>query len=475
MRSCDSDVRELKEHRPWVPTSESGYPRTRLQRRFGWVPVLAAGTALLAACAPVTSSATAGPIESLPAPANSQIHFAPSSRLGVQELRSPTGVAVGSFAAAEESNEATRLTVSIQPGDPLPWGIYDQGACVSPPVDHDAPFQFADIEGGRRTELVETQAYLGFPGNLVVIVFGADGGSIAGCADLGGPQAALATPAPTDNCHLPSLAQTPAPPSGTIAFSKDELSNSDIYLMADDGSEVRRLTNALGVDMKPSWSPDGQQIAFRTSRDGQDEIYAMAADGTCQRDLTQNARDDRSPAWSPNGCELAYDHFFDVRFQDVAAISAAGGEPRRITTRSGEYPSWSPDGRRIAFASARDGDYDIYLINADGSGERQVADQDGYQFYPAWSPDGQWLAYESGPSTIEGLQIHVMRPDGTEDRAVTHDTATNRFPAWSPDGRLSWSASGTIVVAETPDATPIALGPGQFPAWRPTAATESTC
>jgi TolB protein len=430
------------------------------------VPCIAL-VSLLAACAPVSPSASPAPSVAPTA--------APSARLGVHDLLSPGGAVAGSFAAVEESGEATRLTVTVPGSDPQPWGIYDQETCAPPQVDHDAPFQFADIEGGGRSELVETQAYLAFPANLVVLVFGPDGGSIAGCADLGPPAVAAASPGPTDDCGNADGSAGEGSSAGEIAFSKDSLSNSDIYVMAGDGSDVRRLTDALGVDMKPTWSPDGRWIAFRTSRDGQDEVYVMSSDGTCERNLTASPKDDRSPAWSPNGCAIAYDHFFDARLQDVATIPAAGGEPRRVTTRSGEYPSWSPDGLRIAFASARDGDYDLYIVSANGSHERQVADLPGYQMYPAWSPDGKWIAYESGPETIDGLQIHVMRPDGTDDRAVTHDSSTNRFPAWSPDGRLAWSASGTIVVAETLDAPPVALGPGQFPAWRPSGTNGQTC
>lgn len=435
----------------------------------------------LAACSPVPpptptdspkAAPTAAPTVSISPVASTSAAF---RRLGPHDLIAPSGEVVGVFSAERQTDEATQLTVSVRGDQAQPWGIFDQDACAPPAADHDAPFQFADIESGHQSDLVETPVYLGFPSNLVVLVFGPDGGSLAGCANLGPPEVALASPLPTDNCA--NLGQS-SPSDGTlsdIAFSKDALSNSDIYMMDDRGSNVRRLTDALGVDMKPTWSPDGRQIAFRTSRDGQDEIYVMASDGSCERNLTANLRDDRSPAWSPDGCEIAYDHFFDARYQDIAAIPAAGGPARRITTRSGEYPSWSPDGKRIAFASARDGDYDIYIVNADGSGEHQVIDAAGYQMYPAWSPDGLWLAYESGSSTIDGLQIHVMRTDGTDDRTITHDKETNRFPAWSADGRLSWSASGTIVIADTLEAPPHAIGLGQFPAWRPTGISGASC
>lgn len=156
-------------------------------------------------------------------------------------------------------------------------------------------------------------------------------------------------------------------------------------------------------------------------------------------------------------------------------MSPLGGPVKRLTTRSGEYPAWSPDGAQIAFASSRTGDYDLYIVNADGSGEHPIARAPGYQMYPAWSPDGNWIAYETGPESIDRLQIYVMRPDGSDDHAITSDDATNRFPAWSAEGRLAWTASGTLTILDSDVGTPRAIGPGQFPAWRAWASGTPSC
>jgi hypothetical protein len=396
------------------------------------------------------------------------------ARLGPHAILSPAGVSLGTATIRRVSNLRTTIDLVLDSADQVhPWGIYDQVACVPPPIDHDAPFQFADIEHGARTEDVETDAFLGFRTNLVVLVFtdGVDG--LFGCADLGPPSIAL-VPAPSEpSCD--SLSSSGAAPASELAYSRDELSNADIYSSRADGGAEVRLTSALGPDTKPSWSPTGDRIAFRTSRDGQDEIYVMNADGTCERNLTNDPADDRSPAWSPHGCRVAFDHFFTASHQDIAVISPDGGPMQRLTTRSGEYPAWSPDGRQIAFASARGGDYDLYIVNADGSGEHAIAKSPGYQMYPAWSPDGNWIAYETGPDSIDHLQIHVMRPDGTEDRAITADDATDRFPAWSADGRLAWSASGTLTVLDPAGRAPRSIGPGEFPAWRHWAVETPSC
>jgi TolB protein len=238
--------------------------------------------------------------------------------------------------------------------------------------------------------------------------------------------------------------------------------------MNADGTGIRRLTTSLGLDIKPTWSPDGQQIAFRSQRDGNDEIYVMNADGTCQRNLTNDPADDRSPAWAPDGRTIAFDHFFNDTFQDISLIDIDGSNLRRVTMRSGEYPSWSPDGSRIAFASARTGHYEIYVIDRDGSNEIQLTHHNAYSMYPAWSPDGTWIAYERGVDGFdESMKIDMMHADGSHDQQLTSNDSNDRFPAWSLNGGLAWSENGTIMVAESAKARPHATGTGQFPAWRP--------
>lgn len=401
-----------------------------------------------------------------------------TTRLGRHDLHGPTStLPTGFVAAVDDGDGGVTVTVSIQDLAGIhPWGIYDQDGCGPPAIDHEAPWQFADIEAGRHVERVERDAFLGYAGNLSVLVFAATGASLLSCAELGGPTIGAAPSATPEACPADGpLASAPAGTPGeeaALAVSADDLSNADIYLLAADGSSRVRLTTSLGIDSKPSWSPDGQRIAFRTNRDGQDEIYVMEADGSCQHAVTNSPVDDRSPAWSPDGKRIAFDHFFGAGLQDIATIRPDGTDLVRLTTGQGEYPAWSPDGNRIAFASSRDGDYDIYVMNADGTKERALTANATYDMYPAWSPDGAWIAYECETQPTAGFlgeapDICLVKPDGTSQRQLLADAVSDRFPAWTPAGKLSWSREGTIEVSITPGALPTAIGGGVFPAWRP--------
>ena len=111
------------------------------------------------------------------------------------------------------------------------------------------------------------------------------------------------------------------------------------------------------------------------------------------------------------------------------------GDIRRLTDASGDdwSPSWSPDGLHIAFVSKRDGDDEIYVMDANGENLRNLTNDSSRDGHPSWSPDGQSIAFFS--ERDGNYEIYVMGSDGSNPRRLTDHPAEDRSPSWSPDGR----------------------------------------
>jgi WD40 repeat protein len=230
-----------------------------------------------------------------------------------------------------------------------------------------------------------------------------------------------------------------SPDGSKIAFWSLRDGNSEIYVMSASGSDAVRLTTATASDYDPVWSPDGSRIAFVSDRDGQSEIYVMHADGSGLVRLTNNDDHDADPSWSPDGRKIAFSSNRDGN-SEIYTMNADGSGVVRLTKNDsydGE-PDWSPDGAKIAFTSEGSCDYDyyyyydcfrnIYVMNADGTGATQLV-SDSYDASPTWSPDGRWIAF----ATWQGYDcscsgVSAIRPDGTDRREILAGAASK--PAW---------------------------------------------
>lgn len=228
-------------------------------------------------------------------------------------------------------------------------------------------------------------------------------------------------------------------PDGThIAFWSNRDGKSEIYVMDSDGSNVKRLTNNLFDDYGPKWSPDGHKLLFDSERDGNKEVYVMDADGSNQTRLTTNTATDSATSWSPDGTQIAFasnrDHDNSYNY-DIYVMNADGSNVRRVVDDP-EYdaePKWSPDGKKLLFVSGRNGNFDVYETNVDGSGQRNLTpDYDKNDGAADWSRDGNNIAFVRN---IQGKeQIFLMNADGSNISRVTNNSSNNGQPAWSPDG-----------------------------------------
>ena len=177
-----------------------------------------------------------------------------------------------------------------------------------------------------------------------------------------------------------------SPDGRRVAFNSNRDDNSDIYVANVDGTGVLRLTNHPAIDTSPTWSPNGQQIAFTSDRTGTPQIYVVGADGTGLRRLTYESYCDR-PTWSPPPFnEIAYSSRTSAGGHDIKVLDLATNEVRQLTfgLGSNESPSYSPNGRHIAFMSTRGGSKQIYTIGRDGRGLRRVTSA-GNNEMPSWS------------------------------------------------------------------------------------------
>ncbi|PZC45956.1 MAG: Serine/threonine protein kinase [Chloroflexi bacterium] len=251
-----------------------------------------------------------------------------------------------------------------------------------------------------------------------------------------------------------------SPDGQQIAYSAPSGGEFDIWIFSAGGGDPVRVTSHPDSDTGATWSPDGSQIAFVSPRAGSNDIWIMNADGSSPVALTMSPSTEFAPAWSPDGTRIAYasdqDGSIAIFVRSVAAgpggqAPAQGAPPLRLTdaTANDEHPAWSPDGRFIAFQSDRDGNLEIYVMNADGSSQRRLTDQAEADFGATWSPDGSVVLFGSTRDGVDnlyavgvetGVVTQVTNAPGSEFDAVWDD-ALDAEPASNYETQLSAIAS----------------------------------
>jgi Tol biopolymer transport system component len=233
-----------------------------------------------------------------------------------------------------------------------------------------------------------------------------------------------------------------SPRGERIAFSahRGDQNDTDLFVGELDDRSPRRLTDNCLDEHQPAWSPDGSTIAYvRTTRTGAGDIHLMAHDGTGHRAVTRGALSENSPAWSPDGDELLFSRSaLRAGDAEIFKLSLSGGRLSQLTNTPGSNgsPQWSSR-NEIVFTSTRDGPNrrQIYVMNADGSGQRRVTDGTFDAFDPAWSPDGTAVVFAGRTGLTQELWI-VPAAGGPMKRLTTlGNYIPASDPAWSPDSQ----------------------------------------
>lgn len=302
--------------------------------------------------------------------------------------------------------------------------------------------------------------------------------SLVGLAGLAGsllgPSSAPAAIATTS----PAAVQQQTMGKFAYVVGDGRVQDFDIYVVNEDGTGLVDLSNSDGVDTGPDFSSDGRQIVFSSDRDAdrsvpvlerQFEIYVMNTDGSNVRRLTHNPAVDGNPAWSPNGRMIAWGSCRQGGKCDVHVMNADGSGKTNLTNSDEHYddaPRWSPDSRRIVFASDRDRDpnlpplergRDLYVMESDGSNVRRLTNS-GIVTFSDWSPNGRHIAFRGGET---GNEIWIMNANGTGQRKL-RDAGSG--PIWSPNGReiaFSWSKEGYVMEPDGSNVRKLTLASGE--------------
>ena len=242
-----------------------------------------------------------------------------------------------------------------------------------------------------------------------------------------------------------------------VAYSYDR----NIYVINSDGTGARAVTTGGETDQSPAFSPDGRRIAFLRGSSG--DIFSVNLDGSGLTNLTNDPDgQETDPGWSPDGTRIAYTRTGCTRGTNeggvcIYVMNADGSNQTLVTAednypdcpgnapgfahrRHSEQPTWSPDGTRIAYTGywntchSSGGGSEIWVMDADGSGKRELTDDTAVDRQPAWSPDGQSIAFVSdrvdNPSGPDA-DIFTIPAAGGPTTQLTNGLFTED-PDWGP-------------------------------------------
>jgi Tol biopolymer transport system component len=248
---------------------------------------------------------------------------------------------------------------------------------------------------------------------------------------------------------------------------------SEVWTMAPDGSTQTRVVEADGFEAtQPAWSPDGGRIVYVAWKDRPDgalgaDLWTVGSDGSDARQLTDDPEWDWIPAWSPDGQWIAFtsreaakaplpttparpeaggERGFvapDSNAWDIYLIHPDGSDRHRLTNAGDSgAATWSPDGTHLTYHGNRDGNLQLFVANADGSGEVQVTTDASSHWSPVWSPDGTQLVYVGDASGND--DVWRIGTDGQGAINLTNNSAADQVPYWSPDGsRIAFESDRT--------------------------------
>ncbi len=235
-----------------------------------------------------------------------------------------------------------------------------------------------------------------------------------------------------------------SPDGQQIAYVSRESGDKEINVISREGQDVKRLTNNPGLDASPRWHPEQQTLAYVSEAEEEggagSEIYSISLENREVDQVTFDGPAEELGEWSPDGEWLIFYNMEPEEEQGLWLRNPAGVNLLRLTEGMDSQPVWSPDGKYIAFVRQQEDASVIYLGQPakgdswdDGIEETRLT-QGGFNDYaPAWHPNSKTLAFVS---TRNGNpEIYTMQADGADQKRLTSNNADDVSPVWSPNGK----------------------------------------
>ncbi len=242
----------------------------------------------------------------------------------------------------------------------------------------------------------------------------------------------------------------------------------------DGGYLMKQITFGESEEDSPAWSPDGKTIAFVSIRNGVSEICTMKPDGTEIKQITNGKGNNIHPAWSPDGKQILFNTTFyetenrknrhiksgdpkigepQDNFIDLVTTAPDGSDWQRLTKNGGyTYAFYSPNGKQIIHRRSIGERSQIWVMNADGTGDHNISGDNNQDGWPSWGPDNKRVCFVRRDARKK-LNICVMNADGTGFIQLTDLLGDSTNPRWSPNGKrilFSRRTSSTLTTIPAP-------------------------
>lgn len=230
-----------------------------------------------------------------------------------------------------------------------------------------------------------------------------------------------------------------------------DLENGMIEMLVADGSDNVNLPGSV-------WNRDTNQIVFSSSRGAHDEIFTISAGESPRKETKITEREHQvayEPSFSPDGQWVVFEsHKVDIENGGIITkYKIDGTEPyQTLTNVNGDsrQPNWQPEGFHILYQALIDGQWEIIILNSDGSNQRQITNGSGDKTDASFSPDGKWIVYSAEGPTLNYANLFIRLVSGGKQTQLTHFNGYDGAPSWSPNGeRIVFESS-----LNAPEASP---------------------